>query len=207
VTIEHSDKAFRKEFCGLVKIIMDNYIALLRGVNVGGKNMIKMADLKRMFEGMGLHQVQTYIQSGNVLFRSDEEEAALRKRIEHEFERFFGFSVIIVLRTVAELENIIRNCPFSEESKAEAESTSETETLYVALLLQSPPKEGIERLTAYSSKSEELRIDGRDVFLLFHHSIRNSKLANNLHKLGVPMTVRNWKTINKLVALANVMEE
>lgn len=186
---------------------MTRYIALLRGINVGGKNIIKMADLKRMFEGMGLRQVQTYIQSGNVLFRSDEEEAALRKRIEHEFEKLFGFSVIFVLRTVAEIEQIISSCPFSEEAIAEAKAkaASETETLYVVLLLQPPPQEGIERLTAYRSKSDEFRIYGRDVFLLFHHSIRDSKLANNLHKLDVPMTVRNWKTINKLVELANAM--
>jgi uncharacterized protein (DUF1697 family) len=184
---------------------MTNYIALLRGINVGGKNRMKMTDLKQMFEGMGLHQVQTYIQSGNVLFISDEEEAALRKRIEHEFKRVFGFPVIIVLRTAEELEQIIRNCPFSKEAIVEAESMSEAESLYVALLLQSPLPEDIERLTAYRSKNDEFRINGRDVFLLLQHSIRDSKLASNLHTLGVPMTVRNWKTINKLVELANAM--
>jgi uncharacterized protein (DUF1697 family) len=186
--------------------IMTIYIALLRGINVGGKNIIKMADLRRAFEGLGLSLVQTYIQSGNVLFVSNEGEEPLRKRIEHEIETVFGFSVSVILRTASELEQIIENCPFSEEAILEAEAASKVESLYVSLLLQAPSSEGIERLSAYSGESDEYRIEGREVYLLFHHSIRNSKLANNLQKLNVPATVRNWKTINKLALLAKSIE-
>lgn len=185
---------------------MTIYIALLRGINVGGKNMIKMAELKRLFEAIGLGRVQTYIQSGNVLFESNEEESPLRERIEHEIEAVFGFSVTVVLRTAAELERIIGNCPFSEEAVSAAEASSEGESLYVSLMLQAPSQEGIKRLNASRGESDEYRIEGRDVYLLFCHGIRNSKLANNLQKLGVPATVRNWKTINKLAALAKAME-
>ena len=181
---------------------MAQYIALLRGINVGGKNIVKMADLKRMFEELGLQPVQTYIQSGNVLFRSDKEEEALRKTIEQEFARIFGFPVIVVLRTVTQLEEIIRDCPFSKEAIAEAERASAAESLYVALLLQAPAAVSVERLHTYRSKNDEFYITGRDVYLLFHHSIRDSKLANNLSKLAVPMTVRNWKTVTKLMQLA-----
>lgn len=182
------------------------YIALLRGINVGGKNIIKMADLKRAFEAIGLSQVQTYIQSGNILFKSDEEEESLRKHIEYEIETVFGFSVTVVLRTAMELEHITQHCPFSQQEVSEAESSSEVESLYVSLLIQAPSQEGIQRLNAYRSERDEYRIEGREIFFLFHHSIRNSKLANNLQKLGVPATVRNWKTINKLVVLAKAME-
>lgn len=184
---------------------MNIYIALLRGINVGGKNIIKMKDLKQMSENLGLCEVQTYIQSGNVLFKSDEEEETLRKKIEKEIEATFGFSVTVVLRTAAELEWITLNCPFSKEEVAEAEASSEAECLYVSLLTQEPSKEKIEGLNAYRSESDDYRILGREVFLLFRHSIRNSKLANNLHKLDVPSTVRNWKTINKLFLLARDM--
>ncbi len=110
------------------------------------------------------------------------------------------------MRTVEELEELIKDCPFFKEDIEEAEGASEAENLYVALLLQTPSQEGIERLSAYRSKSDESRIDGRDVLLLFYHSIRDSKLANNLHKRDVPMTVRNWKTINKLAELANTIK-
>ncbi|WML32997.1 DUF1697 domain-containing protein [Clostridium sp. OS1-26] len=185
---------------------MTIYIALLRGINVGGKNIIKMADLKQMFEAMGFCEVKTYIQSGNVLFKSDEDEELLRKKIEHEIEVTFGFSVVVILRTAAELEQIIENCPFSEDAILEAESSAEGESLYVALLPHTPSQEKIEHLMAYKSENEECQIKGREVFLLFRHSIRKSKLANNLHKLDVPATVRNWKTIKKLVVLAKAME-
>jgi uncharacterized protein (DUF1697 family) len=182
------------------------YIALLRGINVGGKNIIKMADLKRLFEKIGLLEVQTYIQSGNVLFKSNEKEEQLRKKVELAIEATFGFSVTVVLRTAEELNRIICNCPFSEAEVVEAESSSEGESLYVSLLTHAPSQEKIEFLNKYRSESDEYRIIGREVVLLFHHSIRNSKLANNLHKLGVQTTVRNWNTINKLSVLAKSME-
>ncbi|HEY5583225.1 MAG TPA: DUF1697 domain-containing protein [Ruminiclostridium sp.] len=185
---------------------MTIYIALLRGINVGGKNVIKMAELKRVFETIGLCDVKTYIQSGNVLFKSNEVEETLRKKIEYEIEMVFGFSATVILRTAAEIEWIILNCPFTQDEVSEAESSSEVESLYVSLLTHAPLQEKIEHLNAYRSESDEYRILGREVFLLFHNSIRNSKLANNLKKLDVPSTVRNWKTINKLAVLAKTME-
>ncbi|MBZ9685193.1 DUF1697 domain-containing protein [Clostridium estertheticum] len=184
---------------------MTIYIALLRGINVGGKNIIKMADLKRTFETIGLSSVQTYIQSGNVLFKSNEEEETLRKKIEHEIEGVFGFSVTIVLRTAAEIEWIIRNCPFSQEEVTDAEASSKVECLYVSLLTNAPSQEKIQHLNSYTSESDKYKIEGREVFLLFHNSIRNSKLVNNLKKLEVPWTVRNFKTMNKLNELTKHM--
>ncbi|MNP25933.1 hypothetical protein D3C76_1187600 [compost metagenome] len=182
------------------------YIALLRGINVGGKNMIKMAELKSMFMTLGLSRVQTYIQSGNVLFESNDDEVSLRKRIEYEIEVVFGFPVIVVVRTLEDLKRISLSCPFTTENISEAEASSEGESLYVSFLLEEPSKVGINQLRTYKSDSDEYVVEGREVYLLFRKSIRNSKLANNLHKLGVPATVRNWKTINKLVALGNGME-
>ncbi len=184
---------------------MNIYVALLKGINVGGKNIIKMAELKKVFETIGLYEVKTYIQSGNVLFKSNEDEDALRNKIEDEIEAVFGFYVEVVLRTREELEKIVSTCPFSDKEILEAESSSEAESLYVALLAQVPLKEKIELLDEYSNESNKYRIVGRDIFLLFNDSIRNSKLANKLQKLDVAVTVRNWKTMNKLVALARDM--
>lgn len=186
---------------------MNIYIALLRGINVGGNNIIKMAELKQVFEAMGLCDVKTYIQSGNVLFKSNEVEEVLQKRIEHEIQGSFGFPVPVILRSALELEHIIDNCPFTQEEIFEAESLSEVESLYVALLEHSPSQEKIQLLNTYKSESEKYIIEGRDMFLLFHNSIRNSKIATNLQKLDVPVTTRNWKTINKLNTLAKAMKE
>jgi uncharacterized protein (DUF1697 family) len=182
------------------------YIALLRGINVGGKNKIKMADLKSMFEGTGMCRVKTYIQSGNVLFQSDEEEETLRQKLEQEIEATFGFAIKVILRSSEALKKVTENCPFSKDEIAAAEATAEGESLYVSFLLQEPSEEGIKRLEAYKSETEEYKIVDRDIYLLFPQSILKSKLANNLHKLDVPVTVRNWKTVTKLVALVNEME-
>lgn len=180
---------------------MITYIALLRGINVGGKNKVKMAELKGMFESIGFSRVETYIQSGNVLFEAEEEETEedLRRRIESEFAKVFGFTVIFVLRTAVEWERIIKECPFPETEirEAEAENT-EGESMYVALLLHAPSQEKAEQLGAVKSGSDECRIRGRDAYLLLRQSIRNSKLAISLQKLDVSVTVRNWKTMNKL---------
>lgn len=186
--------------------IMTVYIALLRGINVGGHNIIKMAELKQLFESMGLYEVKTYIQSGNVVFKSNEEEEVLCNKIEHEINSVLGFSVTVMLRTSEELEQIITNLPFSEEEISKAAMSTEVETLYVALLTKAPLQEKAELLEAYKGQEDKYEIIGREVFLLFNNkSIRNSKLPNNLNKLDVPNTVRNWKTINKLASMARTM--
>lgn len=181
------------------------YIAFLRGINVGGKNIIKMIDLRQAFESLELCEVKTYIQSGNVLFKSDEEEENLIKKIEDRIKEVFGFSINVILRNASEIVEIIQNCPFSEESILKASSTCEGESLYVSLLSDLPSKEKINCLDIYKSENDDFVIKGREVFLLFHKSIRNSKLANNLQKIHASSTVRNWKTMNKLAMLAKEM--
>jgi uncharacterized protein (DUF1697 family) len=186
---------------------MTIYIALLRGINVGGKNIIKMADLKLLFESMGLIEVRTYIQSGNVLFKSSETEEELRNKIERKIEEVFGFAIVVILRSAEEINSIINNCPFSELEIAEAESASEAESLYVSLMPHAPSHDKVKDLNIYGSERDKYKIIGREIYLLFHDSIRNSKLANNLLKVHIPATVRNWKTLNKLAVLANAMDK
>ena len=176
------------------------FVAFLRGINVGGRNKIKMANLKRMFESIGFKHVETYIQSGNVLFESDETEDMIRMKIENEMKDWFGFSSFVVLRTAAELEQIIKKYPFSKKEIAKAEALNTVgESLYVNLLVQAPGREESAYLNA--GKGDQYEMVGRDVYLLFHHGIRKSKLAGSLNKLDTPGTIRNWKTISKLFAL------
>lgn len=181
---------------------MTIFIALLRGINVGGKNRIKMANLKSLFETIGLLHVETYIQSGNVIFESDQQEELLQEKIEHEIENKFGFMVNVVIRTADELDKLIKDCPFSVEEVMEAESlNSEGESLYASMFTQALSQEKIEYLSTFRSEKDEFRIKNRDIYLLVCHSIRNSKVANHLQKLDIPSTVRNWKTITKLQEL------
>ncbi|MFD1178987.1 DUF1697 domain-containing protein [Paenibacillus puldeungensis] len=184
---------------------MTIYIALLRGINVGGKNMIKMAELKRTLMNSGLHEVQTYIQSGNVLFQSDEGEESLRFCIEQAILTDFGFPVTVVLRTAEEMKQIADTCPFSPAEISAAEATATGECLHIAFLSKEPSQESVQKLGGYKNQNEDFRIIGREIYMLFSDSIRNSKLANHLPKLDVPATARNWKTLMKLVSLAEAM--
>jgi uncharacterized protein (DUF1697 family) len=171
---------------------MTIYILLLRGINVGGNNMIKMPELKGMLEEMGLSKVQTYINSGNVVFESEDSVEELRPKIEQEIAKRLGLSVDIVLRTSADWTRIIENNPYAEVELAQGWS------VHLSLLRQAPTQEGIEKLRSYEIGVDEYHIDGLEVYVLFRQSILDSKLSKHLSKLGVSMTMRNWNTIKKL---------
>lgn len=188
---------------------MMTYIALLRGINVGGKRIVKMAELKNVLLALGLKDVKTYIQSGNVLFRLDEkvDVLAVQGEIEKEIKRVWGFDVPVVMRNVGELEQLIKRCPFSDDEVKKAERQSGKESLYVSFMASIPGNERIDLLKAYESEHESYFVIGREVYLLFRDSIRNSKLASNLQKVDAASTVRNWKTVNKLYELGMEMED
>lgn len=178
---------------------MTTSVALLRGINVGGHRLIKMAELKAMFEGMGFGAVQTYIQSGNVVFQAAEAEQPLRQRIERQIESAFGFPVTVALRSAGELTRLIAACPFAPDALGEGES------LYAALLADTPSPAGIERLLASKTEPDECRVLGREVYLLYRQSMRLTQLTNNLieGRLGVAATSRNWRTITALATMSN----
>ncbi|MET3287586.1 UNVERIFIED_CONTAM: uncharacterized protein (DUF1697 family) [Brevibacillus sp. OAP136] len=180
---------------------MTTYIALLRGINVSGHNKIKMAELKRTMEGLGLLQVQTYIQSGNVLFRSQENPQFLREQIEGSIKEAFGFSITVVLRTAEELERIIADCPYADIPLAEGE------TIHVTSLTGPPSQKAVDILANSEREQDEYQIHGSEIYFLFRQRILDSKLAKSMQKLGDQVTTRNWNTINKLSAMAKAMEE
>ncbi len=179
---------------------MTIYIALLRGINVGGNNMIKMSELKIMFETMGFAQVQTYINSGNVLFVSEEGAAQVRQRVEAEVNKAFGIAATVVIRTEDELMQIIADCPYAKDSLLEGESVQ------ITLLTEAPSEEKLEQLNAGKSESDEFQAKGLDIYFLFRQSVLDSKLAKNMTKLGTTATSRNLNTILKLAALIEKMK-
>lgn len=174
---------------------MPIYIALLRGINVGGHKVIKMADLKQMFESIGLKQVKTYIQSGNIVFKSEEDIKILNERIQSEIKNVFGFDVPVMLRTHEEFLNIIKRCPY------EADLLLEGESIHVAFLANELSEIEKDQLLMKKNDTEDCYIDENVVYVFFKNSIRNSKLMNQFQKLHTPATVRNWRTVNKLKAI------
>jgi uncharacterized protein (DUF1697 family) len=186
---------------------MSIYIAFLRGINVGGHNKIKMADLRDSLEHLGLQNIKTYIQSGNVVFESNESENALQEKIQAKIKVDFGITSIVVIRSANELQQIVSECPFSEHEILEASASSKGECLHVAMLPVVPSMDNRDKLLLYTNDKERCVINGRDVYLLFYDSIRNSKLHNNMKTLEVPATVRNWKTLNKIVHIVGEYEK
>lgn len=182
---------------------MPEYIALLRGINVSGQKLIKMVELKQMFEQMGFDRVQTYIQSGNVLFISEDGETALRSNIEQRIQEVFGFDVTVVIRTVEQMEHITNHCPF------EADPTSAVEKVYIALLAEEPSEVNIAKLLLCTSEIDEFQLSGSklEVYILCRQSIRKSVFTNNFleKKLGVAATTRNWQTMSKLTVLGKAL--
>ncbi|MFB9327632.1 DUF1697 domain-containing protein [Paenibacillus aurantiacus] len=182
---------------------MQVYIALLRGINVSGHNKIPMAELRLMFQGMGHGRAQTYIQSGNVVFEAEAEEApALALRIEDAIESRFGFRVRVMIRTAEEWDAIIRDCPY------EASALGEAESIQVSLLADDAPgPEEIARKLDPGNEQDEYRVIGRELYLLLRQRMSESKLADNLVKLRNTVTTRNWRTMLKLQEMANAMRD
>lgn len=176
------------------------YIALFRGINVGGHNIIKMAELRNLFQTIQLKNVKTYIQSGNVVFESEEEEKTLRNRLEQEVEKTFGFPVSIILRTSIQIEKIIQQCPFPVDHLLEGES------VHVAFLEEEPTQEAVDRLRQFENDDEQFLLIGKEMYLFFRKSIRDSKLAVQVQRVGVQATVRNWRTTVKLDSMAKEMK-
>ncbi|WP_445492635.1 DUF1697 domain-containing protein [Niallia sp. 03133] len=180
---------------------MTVYIALIRGINVGGHHIIKMKDLKTLLINKGLLEVTTYIQSGNILFQSEENAGYIQQLIEDEIKTFYGFSVTVVVRTLSEWEQIIQHCPYPVHSLAEGES------VHLALLEKEPSNEAIQHLHAYVNELEACELHGKEIYLFLRRSFHKSKLAIQLQKIGIPTTVRNWKTVAKLELMIREIEK
>ncbi len=181
---------------------MQTWLALLRGVNVGAANRIKMEALCRALESSGFSNAETYIQSGNILFESDESEQTLTKRLEALLESSFGYRGAVVLRTKSELDSIMQALPFSSTQIAEAEAVNTgAESLYVCLY-PALPGDLANRLEKIEPSSDRYILIGREAYLLLRQSIRFSKLAGVLQKPNDRGTARNWNTMLALHKMA-----
>ena len=169
------------------------YIGLLRAVNVGGKNTIPMAELRSALEDLDLHQVRTYIQSGNIVFDTDLTQNAVQQRIEEQIEQRFGLGIDVILRSADEFDQIIADCPFLVAPDASGIS--------IAFLNEPPSPDAVAALDRYVSPGEQYQVVGRNVYLLLPNGTARSKLVVHVQKLGPLGTIRNWKTVTKLQAM------
>jgi uncharacterized protein (DUF1697 family) len=171
------------------------HVALLRGVNVGGKNCVPMKDLAEIFAKAGCAEVRTYIQSGNVLFRATRTIAeALPPRITKQIAKSFGCQVPVVLRTAEQLAAAVRNNPFRDVPQ---------ESLHVYFLAGVPDAARTAQLDPGRSKPDAFIVHGREIYLHLPNGIGRSKLTNAYFdsKLATTSTARNWRTTLKLLEL------
>lgn len=177
-------------------------ISLLRGVNVGGHNMIKMDALRALYESLQLRDARTYVQSGNVVFRAKERDLAqLAKRIQNGIERTFGFRPEVILRTAAEMRGVIARNPFAKRSDIVPGK------LVVSFLAGDPGKEVREQVLKIKTGPEELRMEGRELYIYFPDGMGRSKLPPVLERtLKMPGTARNWNSVTKLMEMSETLE-
>jgi uncharacterized protein (DUF1697 family) len=177
---------------------MTTYIAFLRGINVSGQKIIKMAALKKMFEAMGFKNVRTYIQSGNVAFESPAVNAeTLCKKIENGLQAALGYRVSTAIRTEKEIEDIIKNNPFKKEI------ARDDVRLYVTMLSAVPEGDKVKELESTESETDEFRFKNREIYILCREGYAETVFSNNFieKKLGVKATSRNWNTMNKILTI------
>ena len=173
-------------------------IALLRGINVGGKNKLPMKELAALFVDAGCEEVRTYIQSGNVVFRTGsavgEEISSI---ISASILERFGYRVPVIVRTAGELEEIAQGNPF-------VKAGAETDKLHVMLLAELPESASVESLDPERSAGDEFAVLGREIYLHCPNGVARSKLTNSYFdsRLSTTSTSRNWKTVRKLLELA-----
>jgi uncharacterized protein (DUF1697 family) len=174
---------------------MTQLVALLRGVNVGGRTMIPMPSLKASLEDLGHEDVVTYIQSGNVVFKSRVKDPA--KEIEERIAEDFGVPVTVIVRTPAELRKIVKANPFAK--------VKEGKKVNVVFLRETPPKSAAAGLSSDRSPGDELVLKGRDLYVHYANGQAKTKITNDwLEKtLGTRATSRNWNTVLKLVELTD----
>ena len=178
---------------------MKTAISMLRGINVSGQKKILMKDLKTLYEGLGLKNVITYVQSGNVIFDYDKIKiASISKKIEDKIFENYHFNVSVINKSVVEMESVIKNNPFVKQKGIDLTR------LYVSFLYETPVQTNIDKIKDIISGDDKFIISGDEVYLYCPVSYGNSKLSNNFfeNKLKVTATTRNWKTVNELLRLA-----
>jgi len=177
---------------------MVTHLALLRGINVSGHNMMKMDALKSMLEKAGFKNVETYIQSGNVFVDSDEENAAsVGFKIKQEIFKEFGHDVPAVVINQEDLNACFKNNPFLKEKDMD------TKKLYVAFLSNTLRSENINELKISQFKPDEAVIEGNKIFIKYAVGAGKTRLDQKYieKKLNLTATIRNWNTVTQLLKM------
>jgi uncharacterized protein (DUF1697 family) len=179
---------------------VNSYVALLRGINVGGNNILPMKDFRDLLTALGCEDVATYIQSGNAVFKHVGKSAELSDSIAVAIESGFGFQPSVMVLTATEFATIVANCPFPPED-------IEPKFLHVSFLREVATATNTERLEEIASSGEEFLLTDSAFYLYAPNGVGRSKLASEVEKcLGVPATARNWRTVSKIAEMLSELD-
>ena len=171
------------------------YVAFLRGINVGGKNKVKMETLREVFSSLGFENVKTYINSGNIIFETKKtDDKKLAAKIEKAIEKEFDLQVKTIVRSISEIEEIVKNNPFDGQFENDKD-------LHVFFLDEEMPEEKRDILLSNNNENEMFYVRGREIFCLLRVSVLESLMGKDYiaKKLKVSATARNWRTVNKIL--------
>ncbi len=179
---------------------MPIYVAMLRGINVGGQKIIRMENLRASFEALGFRRVRSYVQSGNIIFEAAKASSnGLSKSIAEKILSEFGFSVPLALKSSDEMKKIVGDNPFLNERGIDHSK------LHVTFLSEFPPKAALGKLDSLNAFPDQFRIKGREIYLYCPNGYGRTKLSNTAFErlLSVFATTRNWKTVNTLAKISS----
>jgi uncharacterized protein (DUF1697 family) len=176
---------------------MNSYVAMLRGVNVGGSRKVPMQDLRDLFTSLGFGSVESYVQSGNLAFKTPKSDPGrLRKSIEEKLRADLGLDVPVLIRSSVQLREILQANPFIDR-------TDNPAILHVTFLASPPTGSALAGLSDRVVGTDEFAVAGTEVYLFCPGGYGVTKLNNSFFekRLGVPATTRNWKTVTKLAEM------
>ncbi len=178
--------------------MVNGFVALLRGINVSGKKVVPMAELRKLFLEAGYAGVSTYINSGNVVFNSDGEDPdAVRSDIEARLMKKFGFEVKVIVTTLPELRGYLSGCPYDEGLLKDGEN------IYITILSRRPGREESAGVESVDGKGDEHLLAGKAVYILVKGGYTKTVFSNSFleKKLGVDATTRNINTLRKIAEI------
>jgi len=186
-----------RHHCNTLIDRMTKYVAFLRGINVGGHNKIKMETLREMFAALQFENVKTYINSGNVIFETAKTaDNKLAAKIENAIGKEFTLKIKVMVRTIDEIKDIIKNNPFAGQFENDKD-------LHVLFLDEKLPEEKRELLLSNNNENEMFAVGRREIFCLLRVSVLDSLLGKDYigKKLKVSATARNWRTVNRITEM------
>jgi uncharacterized protein (DUF1697 family) len=177
---------------------MPTQIVLLRGINLGARNRIAMPALRELLSGAGLQDVRTYVQSGNVVLRSDSSPQQLARECRQQIVRGFGLEIAVVVRTLDELAEVVRRDPLRDVAL-------DPRRYLVSFLSGEPDTAVVDKLDELKSEPEQFVLMGRECYSWHPDGVGRSRLWTKLsgRGLGVTATARNWATVTALLAIAD----